>query len=317
MKKTTSWGTVFPYATMKLNDPFGTFFCAATGTTPLTTTMAPYVFSCTTTSPISMSATDRFLIFPGYSMTVGPGNHNMEVHLSIENGTPSTAQIPDPVPAQPAISSLSINWGVVGEEVTINGNGFGQTQQTSTVAFNGVVAPTPTSWSDSSIRVDVPPTTSGSVVVAVNGQTSNSIAFAVSTTISTTVVSVSHQSGTTLYTYSVWNRGHKAITGIILGNDNTKGTCVLTRKPIGWTVSGPIPSSGAGTPLGWNGNAFSVEEDIWRLCVEFDGVSSTILPGAVQTGFTLTLEQEDSAYLNGPVMVIFDDGSSELAKIGS
>jgi hypothetical protein len=96
MKKTTNWGTVFPNASMKLNDVWGTFFCEATGSTAVTTTLTPYTFSCTTTEPITMFATDRLLVFPGYSMTVGPGSHNMEVQMQIEGTTDSTFVLPNP-----------------------------------------------------------------------------------------------------------------------------------------------------------------------------------------------------------------------------
>jgi von Willebrand factor A domain-containing protein 7 len=96
MKKTTNWGTVFPYATMKLNDAWGAFFCAATGTTPVTTTLAPYTFSCTTTNPIPMYVSDRLIVFPGYSMTAGPGNHNMEIQMQLEGTTDSIFVMPNP-----------------------------------------------------------------------------------------------------------------------------------------------------------------------------------------------------------------------------
>lgn len=96
MKKTSSWGTVFPYATMKMNDAFGAFFCAATGTTPLSTTLSPYTFSCTTIEPITMWPTDRLVVFPGYSMTDEPGNHNMEIQMQLEGTTNSRFIMPNP-----------------------------------------------------------------------------------------------------------------------------------------------------------------------------------------------------------------------------
>jgi hypothetical protein len=95
MRKTTNRGTVFPYATMRVND-WGATFCTATGTTALTTQWAPYTFSCTTTAPIVMFASDRLSLFPGYSMTVGPGSHNMEIQLKMEGTTDSTFVMPNP-----------------------------------------------------------------------------------------------------------------------------------------------------------------------------------------------------------------------------
>jgi len=77
------------------------------------------------------------------------------------------------------ISSLSPNIGNTGQSVTISGIGFGATQQTSTVSFNGVTA-SPTSWSDTAIQVPVPAgASSGSVYVTVSGVPSNGVPFTV------------------------------------------------------------------------------------------------------------------------------------------
>jgi hypothetical protein len=96
MNKTTNWGTVFPYAYMRMNDNAGALFCEATGTTPLSTTLSPYTFSCATTQPITMWPTDRLRVFPGYSMTVGPGNHNMEIQMQLEGTSNSNFIVPNP-----------------------------------------------------------------------------------------------------------------------------------------------------------------------------------------------------------------------------
>jgi hypothetical protein len=96
MNKTTNWGTVFPYAYMRMNDTAGALFCEATGTTPLSTTLSPYTFSCATTQPITMWPTDRLIVFPGYSMTVGPGNHNMEIQMQLKGTSNSNFIVPNP-----------------------------------------------------------------------------------------------------------------------------------------------------------------------------------------------------------------------------
>ena len=57
--------------------------------------------------------------------------------------------------AAPSISSLSPTSGAVGASVTIAGTGFGATQGTSTVKFNGTTA-TVTSWSATTIVAAVP-----------------------------------------------------------------------------------------------------------------------------------------------------------------
>ena len=71
--------------------------------------------------------------------------------------------------------------GPVGTEVEILGRGFGPAQGTSTVTFNGLTASV-TAWSDSRIKVLVPDgAVSGSVVVKVEGRSSNGIYFEVTT----------------------------------------------------------------------------------------------------------------------------------------
>ena len=79
--------------------------------------------------------------------------------------------------AQPNISNLNPNSGMAGETVVITGVGFGATQGSSTVAFNGVSA-TPTEWSDTTIIVSAPNgAASGQVVVTVSSIVSNGILF--------------------------------------------------------------------------------------------------------------------------------------------
>src|SRR5207249_4656888 len=72
------------------------------------------------------------------------------------------------VPA-PSITSLNPTSGLVGTSLTIAGANFGATQGPSTVKFNGIAA-APTSWSATSIVVQVPAgATTGNVVVTVGG----------------------------------------------------------------------------------------------------------------------------------------------------
>jgi RHS repeat-associated protein len=75
----------------------------------------------------------------------------------------------------PIVSGLVPSNGPVGTVVHISGSGFGASQGTSTVQFNGV-NPTVTVWSDSSITATVPTTAaSGTVLVTVGGVTTSSI----------------------------------------------------------------------------------------------------------------------------------------------
>jgi IPT/TIG domain len=91
-----------------------------------------------------------------------------------------------PTTLSAVISALSPTSGPVGTAITITGTGFGATQGSSTVTFNGV-AGTPTSWSDTSIAVPVPTgATTGNVIVTVSGTGSNAKPFTVGTASSST-----------------------------------------------------------------------------------------------------------------------------------
>ena len=75
---------------------------------------------------------------------------------------------------KPIIANLSPSIGPVGTPVTITGENFGDSQDGSTVTFNGIDAGSADSWSDTTIKIKVPEgATTGPVVVTVGGQASN------------------------------------------------------------------------------------------------------------------------------------------------
>jgi len=103
-----------------------------------------------------------------------------DVTVTTSSGTSNAVSFTVTRAAGPSITSLSVTSGVVGTPVTISGNGFGATQSDSTVTFNGVSAGVAASWSDSSIRVNVPAGGgTGNVVVTVGGAASNGVGFTV------------------------------------------------------------------------------------------------------------------------------------------
>jgi RHS repeat-associated protein len=68
----------------------------------------------------------------------------------------------------PLVSGVTPGTGPTGSQVVVSGSGFGATQGTSTITFNGV-SPTVNSWSDTQIGVTLGPTvTSGPVKVTVS-----------------------------------------------------------------------------------------------------------------------------------------------------
>jgi hypothetical protein len=79
------------------------------------------------------------------------------------------------------LTGVSPAAGPTGTAVTIFGNGFGASQGTSTVTFKGANAGAATTWSPTSITVNVPSAAStGNVVVTVGGVASNGMVFTVS-----------------------------------------------------------------------------------------------------------------------------------------
>jgi RHS repeat-associated protein len=122
--------------------------------------------------------------------TVPAGARTGDVVVTV-NGTPSTST---PFSVWASISNVSAPSGAYGYPVTITGTGFGLTQGTSVVAFNGTVG-TPTSWSDSSITIAVPDgATTGPVTVTAAGYTAQGPSFIVEQPIVYVTDSLNHQS---------------------------------------------------------------------------------------------------------------------------
>ncbi|HEY6251648.1 MAG TPA: IPT/TIG domain-containing protein, partial [Candidatus Angelobacter sp.] len=75
------------------------------------------------------------------------------------------------------IASLSPTAGPTGTQVTVTGSGFGSTQGSSTITFNGVAASSITGWTDSQIVATVPSTAISGAVKVVNGGTASNTNF--------------------------------------------------------------------------------------------------------------------------------------------
>ena len=140
------------------------------GTTQGTSTVK---FDGTTAAVTSWSNTSIAVTVPSGAAT---GNVVVTVGTQASNGVSFTVTTP-----APTITTLNPTSGAVGSSVVITGTNFGATQGASTVKFNGTTATT-TAWSATSITATVPTgATTGNVVVTVNGQASNGVAFTVST----------------------------------------------------------------------------------------------------------------------------------------
>jgi len=157
------------------------------------------------------------------------------------------------------ITGMSPNSGVVGTPVTIFGGGFGASQGTSTVTFNGT-AGIPTVWSDTSIAVPVPSgATSGSVLVTVGAGASNGLPFSVIPNISSLSPTSGPAGSTVTITGSGFGfaQGTSTVTfnGISAGVANSWGaTSIVLSVPAGATAGNVIVTVG-GVPS--NGVAFT------------------------------------------------------------
>ncbi len=125
-------------------------------------------FNGTTATPTSWSATSVSVPVPNGATT---GNIVVTVGGNASNGVSFTVTL--------GIASRSPGFGSIGTTVTINGSGFGPTQNGSTVTFNGT-ATTPTTWNAGTIVAPVPTgATSGNMVVTVSNTASNPKSFTV------------------------------------------------------------------------------------------------------------------------------------------
>lgn len=139
----------------------GSAFGATQGTSTVT-------FNGTTATPTNWANTSITVPVPTGATT---GNVVVTVGGLASNGVAFSVK--------PNIQSINPAAAGIGDSVTINGTSFGATQGTSSVTFNGTAA-TPTNWSDTSIVVPVPAgSTTGSVVVTVNGLASSGFSFGV------------------------------------------------------------------------------------------------------------------------------------------
>jgi hypothetical protein len=167
------------------------------------------------------------------------------------------------VVAAPSITSLSPSSALVGTSVTITGTGFGSTQGSSTVSFNGTAA-TPTSWNSTTVKAPVPTgATNGNVIIHASGVDSNGTGFTVLQAPSITSLSPSFGPVGAIIT----------ITGTNFGS--TQGSSSVTfggwsASPTSWTatsISVAVPQNAA------TGNVVVTVSGI-----SSNGVNFTVLP---------------------------------------
>jgi YD repeat-containing protein len=239
-------GNIYPHATIQLNNASSPYLCIAGGPfTPvaaLTTTLAWYTFSCTTSSAVVLTTSDRFFVTVNAWLAGNAGNHNLFGELDVETNADSTVTIPNPAAS---ITSLNPTSGFVGQSVTVTGTAFGATQGSSTVKFYNDKTAAIGSWGNTSISTTVPAgATTGPVVVRVNNDSdSNGVTFTV----------VPHITSLTPLTAGLGQT--VTIAGTTFGGSQGGSTVTVNgtiATPSSWSdtsISVPVPSGATSGPV--------------------------------------------------------------------
>jgi hypothetical protein len=196
------------------------------------------------------------------------------------------------------ITTLSPASGAVGTVITITGNGFGATQNSSSVKFNSRVA-TPISWSDSSITVAVPIGAASGVVGVTVGGASTWASFSI---VPSPIIS-SLSPALAAVGISV------TITGSNFGSSQGSSTVTfngVAASPTSWnsgSIVVPVPSGATSGPVLVNVNAVSgngAQFTVPRI-LQITGLSQTA--GAV--GAVITISGSSFGATQGASIVKF------------
>ena len=140
MRKTATSGTLYPRAKLYLNSASGTLLGNVTGATALTTTVTKYTLTATTSTAVSMAASDRFYVWIGVNVTAAPTS-NTNAELDVEgtlNGN-YDSQVAVPMPNSPPTVSITspANNAVFNTpaSITINANAADSDGSVSKVEF--------------------------------------------------------------------------------------------------------------------------------------------------------------------------------------
>jgi hypothetical protein len=193
-------------------------------------------FNGISASIISWSDTSITVTVPIGAMT---GNVTVTVSTILtSNGVSFTVPL--------IITGLSTNAGPVGAAVRIIGTGFGATQGSSAVSFNGTPAMA-ASWSTSSITVTVPSgATTGNILVTVSGANTNGVAFTVLPRPAITSLSPTSGPVTTSVTITGTGFGSNqggstvAFNGASAAITSWSATSIVATVPIGATTGNVV-----------------------------------------------------------------------------
>jgi hypothetical protein len=260
----------------------GTNFGATQGTSTVT-------FNGTLVTPNSWSATSIVVAVPS-GVTTGP------VAVTVDGERSNTVTFTDT--SAPTISSLSPSLGKAGIAVTISGLGFGTTQGSSTVTFNGTTA-TVKSWAATQVVVTTPTgVTTGDVLVTVGGVASNGILFTAAPIIS----SLSPASGPV--------GGVVSINGTSFGA--AQGTSTVTfngtaATPKSWTATQIVATVPTGATTG---SVVVTSDSMASSGVKFTVTSApsitSISPTSAAAGTTITITGANFGSTQGTNTVTFN-----------
>lgn len=273
------------------------------GTTQGTSTVK---FNGTTATTITLwSATSIKAAVPTGATT---GNVVVTVGGVASNGKPFTV-------TAPSITSLSPVTGGAGTSVTITGTGFGISQGTSSVQFNGTTATTITSWSATSIKASVPTgATTGNVVVTVGGMASAGILFTVT---APSITSLSPTSGAvgTLVTIAGSGFGTTQGSSTVQFNGATatsitswSATSIKASVPTGATTGNVVITVGG---IASNGKSFTVKPtpSIASLSPTFGAVGISVTISGANFG---TTQGTSTVKINGVTATPTSWGASQI-----
>jgi hypothetical protein len=208
-----------------------------------------------------------------------------------------------PAFAGPSIAVMTPQTGPVGTLVEIIGSGFGASQGTSTVTFNGTSV-TWVSWSSTTLSVQVPAgATSGNVVVKVGGVSSSGKSFTVSPSpVITGVSPTSAAVGATLtITGSNFTAGGTQTPQVVFNPElyaspiTSTDTSITVAVPAGATTGDLVVSVGGGNS---NGVLFTVTSS--------DPSISSLSPGGGAVGTAVTITGANFGSSRGTSTVTFN-----------
>ena len=232
----------------------------------------------------------------GVFVTVGGVASNMTVNFAVRSVN---------------VFSVTPKVGPIGTQVTVSGAGFGSSQGSSTLSFNGTTATSVSSWSDTQIVATVPTgTTSGYVQVVKSGLSSNTdVNFAVGTVL---VNSVSPTSVLTGAQFQVNGSGFGATQGssnVVFKNGNFPATIVswsdtqITATAPAVADRGPIIVTAAGVQSNTDVNITILGPSI-----------SSFSPTSGPVGTQVTINGSNFGSTQGASTVTFNNSSASIVS---